>query len=123
MQVQFGLLIPILRSNLLFCLLTTHHTGGALRIDDGNLSLMGCILSQNESKLSNGGGAWYQNGGTFSISNSSFSQNGSTLQGGAALIRKAGGFFYDSNFSGNYNRFQWWWSSVHRELFSKIIWL
>ena len=79
------------------------YWGGALRIDDGNLSLMGCILSQNESKLSNGGGAWYQNGGTFSISNSSFSQNGSTLQGGAALIRSAGGFFYDSNFSGNYN--------------------
>ena len=79
------------------------YWGGALRIDDGNLSLMGCTLSQNESKLSNGGGAWYQNGGTFSISNSSFSQNGSTLQGGAALIRSAGGFFYDSNFSGNYN--------------------
>ena len=79
------------------------YWGGALRIDDGNLSLNHCTFYSNESSVSNGGGAIYQNSGDFNILLCSFNQNQSTYQGGAILIDGAEGSISDTNFTGNLN--------------------
>ena len=78
------------------------YWGGALRLDDGNLSLNHCTFYSNESRVSNGGGAIYQNSGDFNIS-LCLNQNQSTYQGGAILIDGAEGSISDTNFTGNLN--------------------
>ena len=77
--------------------------GGALRMDDGNLTLSNSLLSGNESRFSNGGGGLYQNAGSFLIKQSSFLRNQATHQGGAILIMNASGSISDSNFTENDN--------------------